>query len=76
MPLETSQSLIVLSCPDDAIRVPSGLNATESARPSCPCKTASSSQLSVSQSRTVLSNDADAIRDPSGLNATEWTGSS
>ncbi len=63
----------MLSYDPEAIRDPSGLNATEQTMSSCPRRTTSWSPLEASHSRTVLSYDPEAIRDPSGLNATEVT---
>ena len=45
---DASHSLIVVSADADAIRDPSGVNATEKTKPSCPRKTASLSPLSAS----------------------------
>ena len=57
-----------------AIFDPSGENATDQTRSSCPRRTASLRPVAASHSRTELSFDPEAIREPSGLNATDQIG--
>ena len=72
-PLSASHSLMVLSLLRDAIRFPSGLNATLRIEPVCPLSVASWAPLAASHNLMVLSAHPDAIRFPSGLNATPQT---
>ena len=74
-PLAASQSLIVLSPLPDAMRAPSGENATDITASEWPSKVRSRRPLAASQSLIVLSSLPDAMRAPSGENATEFTSS-
>ena len=63
-----------LSSPAEAIREPSGLNATLVTAPVCPLSVSVSWPVAGSHTFTVWSWLAEAIREPSGLNATLETG--
>ena len=68
-----SQTLTVPSTLAEAMRVPSGLNATPKTQLACPLSVSTSSPVAASQTFTDLSSLAEAMREPSGLNATPWT---
>ena len=60
---------MVVSHPAEAIRRPSGLNATLRHQLVCPRRLSTSRPLAASQRRTVLSSPTEARRKPSGLKA-------
>jgi hypothetical protein len=63
-------SRTVSSAPPEAMRVPSGENATLKTLPSWPLKGVAASLPSSVHSRTVPSSPPEAMRVPSGENAT------
>jgi hypothetical protein len=63
------QTRIVQSSETEAMRRPSGLNATPKIMPVCPLSTMGCPEPSAFHSRTVESTEAEAMRRPSGLKA-------
>ena len=69
--MSASHTRTVLSPLPEAMRLPSGLNATLDTAPVCPVSGWPTGwPVAASQTRTVLSSLPEAIRLPSGLNAT------
>src|SRR5262252_2123243 len=67
------QILTVRSLPDDATRLPSGLNATPVTVSVCPFQATTSLPSAAFQTRTTESVPTEASRLPSGLNDTFQT---
>ena len=73
-PVPASHNRMVLSPPPEAIRVPSGLNATVMTEISSPCMGGPTGcPVPASHNRMIPSTPPEAIRAPSGLNATVIT---